>query len=90
MCGGNANTDINLTVEKQDAMRIKDIDEWRGKSITKVKLRDESRAAVSADGVRSFRVKLEAAIPANDAAFPEAVQNRIYAKKSSTYQSGMV
>ncbi len=44
-----------------------------------VKYRDESRAAVGADGVGISRQGLEAAIDKHDAAFL-VVQNRIYAE----------
>ncbi len=63
-------------------MRIKDMSsDDGGYPDVGVKLQDESRAAVSADGVLVFRVKLRTAIDKHDATFLKAVQkSRIYAE----------
>ena len=74
-------------------MRIKDIDgETMARIITRCEREiTEMKATqrVGADGVRVFRVRLEAAIDKRDATFLRRFKI-VFTPKASTYQSGMV
>lgn len=74
-------------------MRIQEID---GETLARIITRCEREITemkatqrVGADGVRVFRVKLEAAIDKSDATFLRRFKI-VFTPKSSTYQSGMV
>ena len=74
-------------------MRIQEIDgETMARIITRCEREITEMKAVQrvgADGVRVFRVKLEAAIDKRDATFLRRFKI-VFTPKSSTYQSGMV